>query len=491
MRAMRIVVLVALAVGVPAGATDLELQLEGSGEYDSNVVGGLDDFSVRLIPRIRILDESGKLEWELRYAPRYRKFHDLDEFDGWDHDAYGRLLWSPSARTSVHLSGLYFEYSGFDQFLIEEVIDTGAIETSIELGRQRVQQTVIDGGISHYLAKRHLLGVSFSLYDTEYEEVLQSDIQVDTASLSYFYILDPTDRFGLLVRATQQVVGGIAEADDLTTDFYNLSLQWAHSFSPTFSLDAWVGPTWVKSELAEIPDRIGGLPRFPLGTRADGGLAPLRASSCPRLSSGEPFLDASCEPFGADVAFSNPFALFETTELVLLEAQDDTADDLTYFANIELKKVWEAVTLTLRYGRDVSTTTQAAGVVRDELSAKLSWLASERVRLTFDALYEMREQSVNGRALVTVLQATTLQGVPDVAESIGFKTSEVDREIEINRIWAGVYAQYYATKHTTFFANVFWTRWEVEGTGLPSRVSDRFGVRVGVRYTFDRFHLPI
>lgn len=476
-----------------AAATDVELRLESVMQYDDNVLSSatdkLSDTSLRLTPQLRILDETGDLNWEIRYAPRYRYFIDLDEFNGWDQDAYGKLKWKINERTTLTLSDWYTDYASFDRLLTEQVQQNGTIDTGFDLGQQRSQQNNLEGSLFHNLTRRSSLELSVSRYDTDYELPETSDTWVTSGTLSYLYDWDPTDRVGVLVRATQQTVESLAtDRPDLDTNYYNVSLQWMHLFDPTWTLSASVGPTWVDADLAPIPDTIRNVLVFPT-LQGPGFAGPLLFASCPVID-GLTLFATSCQPI-PPVLFSDLSFLAERGDLPEVGSHSNSASDLTYFATVSLVKQWVNYSLTLRYLRDASNTSQVSGVIRDVISATATWDPTEPWRVSLSAFYELREQSATGRNSQVVLEPVTAGGFPGVARASGFRLVEVKRNTSANRIFVSLYAQYDMTRSTSLFGTVFWSREQLTVDVLPVRVTDRFGVWLGVRYTFPRYQLPI
>jgi hypothetical protein len=485
-----------LLVAHGASATDLELGVEASVQYDDNLLSSsedeLDDFSLRLTPRLRLFDDRGKLSWEVRYFPRYRKFLESGEFDGWDQDVYGRLTWKPTERTKLEISDWYTDLASFDRLLTEEVLQDGTIDTGFDLGQQRSSLNRLNVALSHALTRRSTIELGITRDDTKYEEPGNSNTEVTTGSLSYLYGWDMNNQVGLVGRFTRQTVEPFAaDAVALDTDYYNLSLQWLHSFDPTLYFSILVGPTWVEAEQTPFPNTLRNRPLFPLVSNVFGITGPVSVPSCPLLEgTGEPILASSCTLI-PQIFFTDTEFLSEVGDIRLRGPSNNVTTDLTYFATASLVKQWTNYSVTFRYLRDVSTSSNVSGVIRDVVSVVGIWDPTEQWRLQLSAFYEIREQTSTNRFPVVILEGVTAGGIPNVGRAAGYRLVQVDGKTRSDRIFVSFYAQYDVSRSTMLFANVFFSNEQFKVNDDESRETNRFGVWLGVRYTLEVFHLPI
>jgi hypothetical protein len=251
------------------------------------------------------------------------------------------------------------------------------------------------------------------------------------------------------------------------------------------------GPTSVEAELLETPDTLDDRPLFPIITTPLGVSGPVAASTCPVLpSTGEFLLSATCQAIPTFL-FPDTSFLSEVGSVPQLGSTSDTSDDLTYFATVALAKRWENYSATLRYLRDVSTSSDVSGVIRDVVSISGTWDATEHLRIQANAFYEIRESAAQSRAAVIVVEGRQIGAIPDVGRAVGFRLEEFDRRTESHRIFLNLYAEYSVTRNTAIFASAFWSNEEIQVDDEALRETDRFGVWLGVRYTLPRFQLPI
>src|SRR4029453_9626313 len=112
-RQLALALLVVPPLASAAGASDLELGLDLGAYYNSNLFGSatdeVGDYSGRIGPRIRAMDELGKFTWAGGYWPTYEKYLDIGEADGWDHDLDVKAAWTPSRRTRLSLSERFLD----------------------------------------------------------------------------------------------------------------------------------------------------------------------------------------------------------------------------------------------------------------------------------------------------------------------------------------------------------------------------------------------
>jgi hypothetical protein len=488
--ALRRIVALGLVLGVlralPAGAAELELGVTTGFIYDDSSASTVQNDGIANIgPRVRILDESGSLTWDVHYWATYEKYLDLGEADDWDHDFYAKAAWYPSPRTTVRLVERYLDSSNLNAAFIAQGGPDPSVDPVLQVGSNRIAFNQFTLSLEHLLTARQDVSLSFARYDTDYGEQT-SDTEVMSLGGAYRYALTPVDRVGLALSAVQQE-GSLGEVNR----FYNGSLQWIHRFSPTLLLDASAGPTWVDQPEPDFPEVLPGRARYP-AFRTGLGAAPIRASTCPSAGGGLHILRASCEPFGPgsfqsidDLAF-----LLESVDLQRIGAEPSTDPTITYFAAIDLTKEWRDFAVTLSYTRDASTTSQIGGQVRDTLAINVNWSPPARPwRVNFWGSYGRREIPGARTAIEELVQPSTVSGVSDVAEAVGFRFIEVERSQQVDVYLAGLYASYSVTPRTQVYLNVTWEREQLDAE-LLSRRFDRLRVAVGVIYTLPRINLP-
>jgi hypothetical protein len=110
--------------------------------------------------------------------------------------------------------------------------------------------------------------------------------------------------------------------------------------------------------------------------------------------------------------------------------------------------------------------------------------------VNFWGSYGRREIPGGGNAIQELVQPSTVSGVSDVAEAVGFRFIEVERTQQVDVYLAGLYAAYDVAPRTQVYLNVTWEREELDAEVL-SRRFDRLRVAIGVIYTLPRINLPL
>jgi hypothetical protein len=487
-RALSLGLAFAVLRALPAGAAEFELGVNAGVVYDDNVFSSptdpQDDFIANAGPRLRLVDERGSVTWELRYWPTYQKYLDLKEADDWDHDFSGTLAWALSPRTSLRITERYLDSSNITAAFSEQGGPDPFIEPVLQIGRNRVKLNQFQASLTHLLTPRQDVALGVGYHDTDYGGGLETE--VTTLGGSWRYALTPVDRVGFGIGAVRQDVG----VEPIY--FYSGSLQWIHQFDPTLVLDAAVGPAWVDRPAPEFPEVLSGRSRYP-AIRTSEGIAPIRASSCRPIEGGLFALSVTCRPIPAGTVFESFAFLLEAVDLPRLGDEPDTDSAITYFAAIDLTKRWREFTAAVSYNRDASTTSSVGGLVSDTLSVSVAWLPPARPwRVSFWGSFGRREYPGTGTGVETVIRGSTVAGVSDVAEAVGFRLIEVERNQTVDVYLAGLYASYNFTPRSQIYLNVTWQReeFDFEFSGATRRW-DGLRIALGYVYTFPRINLPI
>jgi hypothetical protein len=516
-RAIPALLVAALCAPRPAAAeAELRLGVETAVEYDDNVLvrseNVLSDYLGRVGPRLELRDEQGHLHYEVRYFPSYEKFLHLSELDGWNHDAFAKITWRASERTSFSVRDQYIDSNRAAEALsVGEPIDpTG--EAAAVLGRRGFTQNVAYGELNHQLTQLDLLSFTAQNVLSEnqpFEGLSVTEGDVTSAGLSWLHSLSARTQAGLLFRYTNQNFEDVTLGSVTQSDFYNASLQWVHRFDRTWSFSLSGGPAWVTTDIPDTPDVFEDQPLYPL-IQTPTARGPVLFASCPKLADGTVVLAGQCAAIpegavaprlGEGVVFRDD--LGRTTDLgVIGEVPDRTGDGLTYFAAAALTKQWRTVTATLRYSRDASTTAAASGNVRDVVQFSLNWLPTERWKVGFIAAWEQREQESTGVAFdqIALVPATAAVfdasqplgiGLVSIGQSAGLLAREIDRRVTNDRYTLALNVQYRLTRRTSLFARAFWIDQTVDDQFLGKRNATRFNAVIGVRYYLDPIQLPI
>jgi hypothetical protein len=486
-------VLLAFAGALPVrAAVQLELGVEGAAGYNTNVFGRsegeLDDFVGRVGPDIRLLDEDGSVSWEFRYRPEYQAFVEYSDLDDWDHDVLGDLSWHASPRTHLGLTGRYLDVSSNSLLTDDVLLPDGTVDTDLAFRVDRVQRLVADAVLSHNLTPRDSLLLSLGLFDSDPEAEASSNQRTSSATLAYNHRLSATDSIGAFVRYNRQVVE--LTQDDTRTDFYNVSLQWRHDISPTLFFDVSAGPAFVDSQNQDLDIVVPNRRLYPLLQGEDGLFRNVRASTCPTLDSGTPYIDPTCELF----PFLIPSTITPTTDLMLVgDLFEPSSNEITYFASATIEKRWARASAILRYVRDTDNTSSALatrGSVRDAVTGSFRWEPVPRWRLLLVASWQRTEAAGEGFQFVNAVEGTTVQGVDDVARATGIGGLQIDTKSSIDRYTLSGRLTYEFNPRTEVYLRAFYNKQNSSAVGF-SREVDRVVVFIGFSHYFTPIRLPI
>jgi hypothetical protein len=488
---------VALAVFAGGGASaeaNLELGLDAGIEYDDNILfsstAPLSDFTLRPGPRIRIEEETGRLKWHVGYQPTYEKFLRYSEFDGWDHVADANVTWEMTPRTTFTLRDRYGNYNRYATALAETSVEGPIVEPGFVRFGRRYEQNNADASIDHFLTKIDRLTLSaFHVYSDQRSDITAGgESEVFGANLRWLRGLGMNDRAGLTVAYTQQQFESVDVRRQSESEFYNVSLDWFHTFDPTFNFQASAGPALVSSpQDDEFPSSFFG-PLVPIVSGSNGVTGPALLDTCSTLSDGTPILSGACEAIPIS-ALPNPALVFITGELPLIGGIPEADDSsLTYFATLIVSKHWRRLSATFRYTRDASTALDTTGEVRDLVLANLTWRPGDRWVVTWEATWQRREQENEGFVLATVLGPLGVQGA---ATAVGVRAVETGSRIHIDQWSLSLNVDYRWSKRVTLYTRAFWMEQTLKGDVPFSQTVDRLTILMGVRFFLDPIPLPI
>ncbi len=488
------------------------------------------DWSLRVQPVLRVEEPDGDLQWSFEYRPRYEHFFEHHELRGWDHDVEGTLLWQISPRTSLSIEDRLRRFgleSRFNETTDVALGDDPVLET--RQTRRRILQNRIGIELNHQLNARNVVTLAGNHLIYDRRDETRPDQENYGASLSHLYVLSPRTRIGPALGWSRRIQKP-AFTQRTSTDFVNLSLRVVHQVDKTFVIDVSAGPALVLSDEIDRPTRGTAL-TYPGSTALD-------IRTCPTLSDGTPFLDETCEPLeffenvtiesapAAGAGLPQFLTLNGVSEADQIAAQrasvstlnivddfDSVDDDVTYFADVTLRKAWENWLLAVGYRRsdDSSTSTFAVTSVSDRLFANLVWTPSQKLRITLAANWIRREQSqeivefatgLQSGSLFTDNRACAFLTTPPACFAAGFFTGrrlrfdnvamasairgrKFDRDFDSILMTARLSASYRLRKRVFLRGSIRWTSDEVKGNLTRNREVERFLIRAGVEYQFE------
>ncbi len=473
-------------------AADLLFEPELSVEFDDNVFSSSDDeftdVLYRARPRVRVEDEDGSFQFAFRYEPSFEAFARADGISNWEHTLRWTGEWRVSPRTILTFDDRFDRLTSAGRFNELSTDADGEPATDEVFGRRRYKRNSANLALEHQLRPNHFVSVNAGHFYQDYGSDNLGTLESISAGLQYQYVLSRSDRLGLGVSFTNQEFEDFGFQDDSETDFYYLFGSWTHEFDPTLTLSLSAGPTLVKTD---SPGSQSTTFANQLDTPVvfDGSSFRFVDLGTCDVEGGVPIL-SGCSPVGPALSQAVVDSL-PRGPLALLGAPSDPDDtDVTFFANGSLTKRWGAQWTThFSYRRQASSSSQfGTSTVSDTFRAAAVWIPSPRWQVDLVGVYFNREQSSESQILVTALGPSGTF-VPPIADSVGIVAVETDNGIDTDQWHVNVMVQHRWNRRLTLFGRLFYVEDEEDGDLGFGRETERFRAFLGVRYTFERFHL--
>jgi hypothetical protein len=427
-----VLVLMGISLSLPAMAVDVDLAVNTSSQYDTNVTrsdGGKEgDFSFRIGPTIVVRDDIQKLRYRVRYSPVYQKFVEQDEFDKLSHFASGDLDYVVGDKTSLSLSERFsFTQSINQQALGSDQAGVGSPQTETRRGDITVNVLTLEARHSFTPRLSGQSTFTHQYFDSENEDTAQNTSFAGSTGLTY--AIAARDRVGGGGGVTHQqfdkVSGKLTPTGMLSrvgqtaseSITYRIFASWSHNFSENNEFSIRGGPALIS-------------------TKQDGP-TPVAVAL-----------------FGQDAGSTK-----------------DTS--LTYFGEASFSHAWaEKLRSVLSYNRsDSSASSLGSSTVADRATFLTKWDPMRRLNLTLRGDWVQRKSTND-------LREPSLSG-----------GNTTDRAVDTTYYSASVRAAYSASRRITLSARLTYQKQENEGESISS--SSDFGdfiVFLGFRYEFDPFH---
>ncbi|MDJ0789512.1 MAG: hypothetical protein QNK05_22190, partial [Myxococcota bacterium] len=494
-----------LLVGVGASARELTLEVQTDAIYDDNIFSTsgdkTDDFYFRLAPRIGVEESRGKLQWLLQYTPSYNVYATERDLDGFDHDVRAQVSYRLGPRTQLTFSDR-FRRAGFETRFNETTDVAEGDDPIVTLANQRARliTNFAQVGLTHRLSPRQSVSILgfHQIFDRQSDS---ADTEGYGVSAQYFYTFNERLQMGpqlIWNRRIQKPVTG----RDIETDFLNLSGRAVFEISPGFTLNFSAGPALVFSDETELVDSAERA-RYPGPTENTF----FDARTCPTLDDGSPFLGVACEQLvilenasfgpGSPSGSLTPAldARQEEVTVPFVDPPSSGGSELTFFADITLRKRWQNWIFQLGYRRSDDSSASNFGVtaVTDRVFATLEWQATRKLELGLAASWLGREQNQELVSTVTGLQNSTLvldgilttATVANVAEAISLRGIRFDSDFQSDTYSIQMRARYRLRERVALRAVASFRQQEQSGAFVSDSTIEQFIVRLGFDYSFE------
>ncbi len=259
-------ILMATAWAYPALAVDVDLSVNASGQYDTNVVrtdsGEKGDFSFRIGPRIALRDQIGKFQYNVHYVPNYQKFVQQDEFDKLSHFAGAVLDYQLGNKTSFTFTERFQLTQSVNQQSLGSDGDSTNVEVEPETQRGDVYINNANFVARHIFTPRTSgqFSLTHEYFDSDNTNSSRNTSLAGLTSLSY--AVGARDRVGLGGGVTWQQFEGTRGQPASDTYTYRLFVSWLHNFGENTVFSIRGGPALITTQ-QDAPDPEGIGTRYP------------------------------------------------------------------------------------------------------------------------------------------------------------------------------------------------------------------------------------
>jgi hypothetical protein len=221
--------LVLAVVLVPAlvRASELLVETEVRTLYDDNP-GNVStdarqegDTAVRGDLRVRLnSDEKGRFRGWLAYNPRYQRFFDLDQLNGWTHRADGEFEYLFSGRTTLSGAGRFVHTTS------SRLDDEDFADSDVTPGDEEIDRGEFSLALAHRWAPRWASEFTLNYEFDRYERQDRNDFDSAGGVAALHYVLSPRHTLGGGLALTFQNLEGNGSQEDRATRFVGAFGSW-------------------------------------------------------------------------------------------------------------------------------------------------------------------------------------------------------------------------------------------------------------------------
>ena len=345
-----------------AWAQELTFRVANDTEFNSNYLARENDpevsFTNRIGPRVTLRDPYGRLTYSLDYTGQFGWY--LEPWDSrlnaWDHSliASGSYAISPRTQFSLHET---FRDQASVRFGSDETED---LTDTLDAGQDRFKRNTLGYRLEHGFTSR-LSGVVTGQHDwVDFDvDINRSDSVSMGLQGQLVYALTRADRVGGGVGFAYQSFDEAVSTPSSRGKIWNAFVSWSRRFGGDLNISMSGGPTFIASTSStDVAVTNVGFRLDPNATSiADLQFREIAAPPCNDLMLGLGLRESTCgfsptNPPGAPtlVGVSLPFVEGE-----------DTQDDLTFFARVNITKTWIDWEFSALYSRSQSAAAGDAG----------------------------------------------------------------------------------------------------------------------------------
>lgn len=252
-------------------AGQVELSIENRIGGDSNVFRTAEpdarkrDGTWEFSPSIGAREGRGDLTYQFNYRPVYRNFFKTQGIDGVDHNAFGKLSWSPNEFERIEVGGNY--YNG--RLLRQDLVPVGSVTAFDVNDRTRLKQSSAYVDFDRQITPRFAMGFqgNFDDFDGATDPNSQTDSRSYTGRLTSNYALDPLTKVGLSVSAKRREnraidadvffppaipgdpsIKSVVPRASSKSDVFDMLASISRAISPTIRFSAQIGPSLIRQQ---------------------------------------------------------------------------------------------------------------------------------------------------------------------------------------------------------------------------------------------------
>jgi hypothetical protein len=529
---------------IAAGAAEVNLSIDTSGQYDTNITrqdgGDENDISFRVGPRIRIQDRKSNLVYRLDYRPIYEIFVQNTDLNEHSHLVNGEVLWNIGDRTSVLLQDTFSYTQSINEgnLVAEESVTGEPIQETpnSEIVRSNVFQNSATMLWRHNFTPRTTgqLNISHDFFDSDSSNSLSSSTLAGTTSVTH--AITARDRIGIGggVNWQQYEENSFQPGSDTFT--YRAFFSWLHKFGENTELSIQGGPALIMTNqdspdpevlVQEVPHHVvttGGTAddvydSLGLNTPSDltdindvpltgstmipaGSILVTDTVDCSQGSIGAGtlvFVEPNCGLKDVALAGTHDVFIADLTlgDILLMfpmgtdpgKTRDST---VTYFGAASLTHQWlPNLKSELSYSRsDSSASSLGSATVADQVTFLTSWEATNRLDLRFRADWLKRTSPVEVTNSFREIEPMPVLGRTrqTIFHTGDLVTQTSDRSVDTQYWSVSARAAYRFNRQITLTGRTTYQNQDTKRASTSSNSTfQNVIVFFGVRYDFDPF----
>ena len=510
---LRVVISLILAAiaSSAANGVDVDLNLGGSLQYESNVFRSTDDpqpdFGIRLSPVVRVSDSDDRYRYDVGYRADFEKFVEhptADDVNHYVNSSFERMLTSrlqAFGSDSFRLTNSVTSELISDDPSTDDIDETGRRDSR----RQNLQNDVVFG-LKYDINSRVRSSITMGHQYFDPENINGVAVNTVYGRAEATYRSGKKARIGGGGSATLQFFGDRIGAAASRSGIYEIFGIVNYKFTSDTNLALRGGPTIIRSSQKDARQSYPNQPVYP-ATNLGGGVIAFPDVTTPALEAAcvgstlvadqNVYVPRNCPigvPFfpGNDTTYAINAANAEGQTLAFGQYQDAPlgASDstLTFFTSASISHRWsDNLRSSIHYRRSQGDTPGIGGTaIRDRVTFRTNWNPTEKLEVAFRVSWRNRKLASERNQAFVVIETENLFGVNVVKFTDDLVSTTIDDAVDQKQWTVNLRAFRRMTRKLT--GTLEFTYYWAENTRSRA-ASDNFRVNLGVRYDFDRIRV--